>query len=412
MLFYIKSFYFIRFDVCLKEALILNILILGNGFDLAHGLPTKYEHFLKYIDAFKRFKEDICEQESVKVNWETVDIEDKEFVKHFVNLHEKKPQIYEEISNLISNNVWIRYYWNLYKSRGVDGKDGWIDFESEISKIIQTFDKVRLTMLEEIEQGHEYGKMTQQQLNILSPILGFPRIAYDDIAFDENAVGDKKARFLTDLNRLTRCLEIYLSNYVEKITPEVKLPDIDKLDIHGVLSFNYTHTYQRFYNTDKTKKIRYDYIHGETKAESDVNNCNLILGIDEYLEGYAKDRDNEFIQFKKFYQRIYKKTGCKYVDWVNDMETFTSVYGNPRGTANNVYIIGHSLNITDKDILSSLINTKRTKTTIFYHDQTALGNQISNLVKVLGEDNLIAKVHGENASIVLQKQQEAIPIEP
>ena len=24
------------------------ILILGNGFDLAHGLPTKYSHFLNF----------------------------------------------------------------------------------------------------------------------------------------------------------------------------------------------------------------------------------------------------------------------------------------------------------------------------------------------------------------------------
>ena len=27
----------------------MNILIIGNGFDLAHGLPTKYEHFLKFM---------------------------------------------------------------------------------------------------------------------------------------------------------------------------------------------------------------------------------------------------------------------------------------------------------------------------------------------------------------------------
>ena len=25
------------------------VLILGNGFDLAHGLPTKYEHFLDFV---------------------------------------------------------------------------------------------------------------------------------------------------------------------------------------------------------------------------------------------------------------------------------------------------------------------------------------------------------------------------
>lgn len=388
----------------------MNILIIGNGFDLAHGLPTKYEHFLKYVDAFKRFK-DICKQESVKADLETANEEDKDFILHFANLYEKKPQIYKEIDNLISNNVWIDYFWKIYKSRGIAGKDGWIDFESEISRIIQTLDKARLTILEEINRGQKLGKMTHQQSNILSPLWGKPGTSCVSMEFDENAVGYKKTRFLTDLNRLTRCLEIYLGNYVEEITPKVKLPDIDGLTIHCVLSFNYTHTYQRFYDANKNTKIRYDYIHGETKAGSDVDNCNLILGIDEYLEGYAKDRDNEFIQFKKFYQRIYKKTGCKYIDWINSIAQMPSGYGRNGDTIHNVYIIGHSLDITDKDILSSLINMESTKTTIFYHSQTTLGNQISNLVKVLGEDRLIAKVHGANASIVLQKQQEAIPIE-
>ena len=72
---------------------------------------------------------------------------------------------------------------------------------------------------------------------------------------------------------------------------------------------------------------------------------------------------------------------------------------------NNIYIWGHSLDITDGDILSSLINMPNTKTTIFYHNQEALGNQIGNLVKVLGENELISMVHGENARIVFKEQQ-------
>lgn len=384
---------------------------IGNGFDLAHGLPTKYEHFLKYANAFIRFR-DICKQESVKEEWDAADDEDKEFIKHFANLYEKKKEIFEEIDTLISDNVWINYFWEIYQGREVAGKDGWIDFENEISKIIQTLDKARLTILEEINQGKRTGRMTQQQLNILAPFLRNPGTNSISTEFGETAVGYRKARLLTDLNKLTRCLEIYLDIYVENITPKVKLPDIDKLDIRCVLSFNYTHTYRRFYHTDKVKTISYDYIHGEVKSNSSLENCNLILGIDEYLDGYAKDRDNEFIQFKKFYQRIYKKTGCKYIDWVRDIEQSPLPYSKNGGSPeNNIYIIGHSLGITDKDILSSLINMASTKTTIFYHNQEALGNQISNLVKVLGEDELISKVHGVNASIVLQKQQEAVPIE-
>lgn len=389
----------------------MNILIIGNGFDLAHGLPTKYEHFLKYADAFARFR-DICKQKSAKKEWETADDEDKKFIMHFANLYEKEKKVFEEIDALISDNVWINYFLEIYERQKETGKDGWIDFESEISKIIQTLDKARFTILEEINQGKKTGRMTQQQLNILASFLRNPRANSISTEFEETAIGYKKARLLKDLNRLTRCLEIYLGNYVEGIEPEVKLPDIENLDIHCVLSFNYTHTYSRFYHTDKVKTIRYDYIHGEIKSNSSLENCNLILGIDEYLDGYAKDRDNEFIQFKKFYQRIYKKTGCKYVDWVRNIEQSPSPYKRNGDTPeNNVYIIGHSLDITDKDILSRLINMTSTKTTIFYHNQEALGNQISNLVKILGEDELISKVHGANASIVLQKQQEPIPIE-
>lgn len=30
----------------------MNILVLGNGFDLAHGLPTKYKDFLDLVERF------------------------------------------------------------------------------------------------------------------------------------------------------------------------------------------------------------------------------------------------------------------------------------------------------------------------------------------------------------------------
>lgn len=32
----------------------MNILVIGNGFDLAHGLPTKYEHFLEWVKVIKQ----------------------------------------------------------------------------------------------------------------------------------------------------------------------------------------------------------------------------------------------------------------------------------------------------------------------------------------------------------------------
>lgn len=34
----------------------MNILVIGNGFDLAHGLPTKYTDFLGFVERFENLK--------------------------------------------------------------------------------------------------------------------------------------------------------------------------------------------------------------------------------------------------------------------------------------------------------------------------------------------------------------------
>lgn len=40
----------------------MNILVIGNGFDLAHGLPTSYKEFLKFliqIDVYGLIKDEM-----------------------------------------------------------------------------------------------------------------------------------------------------------------------------------------------------------------------------------------------------------------------------------------------------------------------------------------------------------------
>jgi hypothetical protein len=34
--------------------MIMNILVIGNRFDLEHGLPTKYEHFLEFAKVIRQ----------------------------------------------------------------------------------------------------------------------------------------------------------------------------------------------------------------------------------------------------------------------------------------------------------------------------------------------------------------------
>lgn len=386
----------------------MNILIIGNGFDLAHGLPTTYKDFLDFTDAFIKYRD---ERRTLGAK---VPVEEKEekFIHYLMELYNSESindnarKIISEIEKSIEDNMWIDHF------KSVKIAQGWIDFESEISNIVQEFESIRLEMLFNLKNDQEITYLKPYQLDKLERFF----INSEEPETLEGIVEIKK-RMLEDLNRLTRGLEIYLSDYVNNLPVTKKLPDINGLNIDKVLSFNYTNTYERLYGKDNPD-IEYDYIHGKADINHDIDSCQLVLGIDEYLPKGERDKNTEFIQFKKFFQRIYKKTGCEYVDWLEEYETNNiGVYASLDKEDLNVYIFGHSLDVTDEDILRRFILDEYKKalrrdglvvrTTIFHFNQDALGKQIANLVKVIGQDNLISMVHGSNAKIILQQQQDA-----
>lgn len=71
-------------------------------------------------------------------------------------------------------------------------------------------------------------------------------------------------------------------------------------------------------------------------------------------------------------------------------------------------MFGHSLDITDKDILKDLIDREGVKTTIFYHDKQQQTQQIANLVKMLGQEHFIKMINSVPQQITFVQQQELI----
>lgn len=425
----------------------MNILVIGNGFDLAHGLPTKYTDFLDFckmidhiykwgtsdVNLFKimcldrsNLNEEIKQQllkvfASRKVQREYD--ENDEIIYIITTDYLKSDELYA----LIKDNIWIEYFLQC----DMHGDENWIDFESEISELIQSLDDDlhglnQVYNIEDTVSDLSNGFLKEKYSDYIDAVQPINPV---DNGFSEG-ITFKEIRdtLLKDLNRLIRALEIYLCEYVEKIEIQEKSPDIESLDIDFILSFNYTHIFSKLYDASSRSKQEvadsFDYIHGEANISNTVETNNMVLGIDEYLLDDRKNEDIDFIAFKKFYQRIYKETGSEHKRWVeiikNQIQEIDNTIKNqcpiqipynkiPNKCRNQLFVFGHSLDITDKDILRDLILNDNVYTTLFYVNKDVMGQQIANLVKVIGQDELIRRTGGNTKTIEFKLQQDMIP---
>lgn len=77
---------------------------------------------------------------------------------------------------------------------------------------------------------------------------------------------------------------------------------------------------------------------------------------------------------------------------------------------NHVYIFGHSLDVTDGDILREAIRTPGVITTVFYRNKQQQANQVANLSKVLSQDELLRCTFSTEPTIIFRKQAEMVKI--
>jgi len=412
------------------------ILILGNGFDLAHRLPTKYSDFLEFCmmierihyesqnKGFTQYKFD----EIIISNWE-VDSVKKRIIKNLKEiLFEEKilendyrrytgyrrhtivsnDTIVKEIYKYLDGNIWYRYFVKIYNNKKIKGEN-WIDFESEISYIVQFLDKNENNLSNSIKNIYKNFESCATSNNKLYYFYNELRINFFDYkkTFKKNVlrkvgvtVKDLREKCFCDLERLCVALEIYLANFVEEIEIGVKLNEIKKINPDYVINFNYTNIYKKLYGKDE----EIFYIHGKCNKNGNIEKNNMVLGIDEYWSEQECDKHTNYTIFKKFAQRIRKKTGVKnyrFLEEINDIFKESGAVWpvnddkyvmHSIGTT-KVYVFGHSLDITDKDILKDFFDNEATAVTIYCKDKGTEGELIANVIKLIGEECLLKKAN-------------------
>lgn len=393
----------------------MNILIIGNGFDLAHQLPTKYTDFLNFMKFVNRienfhgtFKEFTKDNDKYKFSELNVDIqkyisgviEDNSNKNvDIVNIWNKRKSAddksdrvkhIERMIELSSKNIWFEWF-----QEQLNVHPNWVDFESEISRVVQEVEKLIPLIPLKIEK---IARMPSYQ-RLINKIIFAGKASDKDITLAE--IETKKGKMLTDLNNLIRCFEIYLEDLVKNIDISQLSLDIYNLNIDKILSFNYTNTYQKLYDPN----VECAHIHGKADINNDTKSNNMVLGIDDYLKGEEKFTNTNFIEFKKYYQRLIKGTNCDYKKWIDEINQTKSF------TKHNVYIFGHSLASTDRDVLLDFIENEKTIITIYYNNSNQYSDQICNLVHLIGPDKLNEWVHQAKPKIKFVKQQPMINID-
>ena len=301
------------------------ILIVGNGFDLAHNLKTRYSDVLEVFKKRKSFY-------GLYINRKI----DTGFDEKIADNIQKALESYdsknlEKLDKIIRNNSWVEYY----SGCGAE-LDLWIDFERELVPVLDIFDFILSADINFEDGSIEFERNSFFKFNcyfsryftILNNKI-FVKNYYIDSSY-----GLMKKTLLRDLKNefleFIEALEIYFYEFVEKASDVHPISQIREIEPNYIISFNYTHT-EKYYGINNVH-----HIHGVIRDDLDCGSNNMVLGVNDY--------DNkDFIYFVKYFQRIQKHCGVDYKYIINEQcifkfsDEFDKEYNDYE-----LYIYGHS----------------------------------------------------------------------
>ena len=364
----------------------MKILMLGNGFDLHHKLPTTYLCFLQtaHLLSGKSKTPDTIASVFTELKDKCEDIS-KSYTayREFYEGYHLDNADGEQISQLIKNNIWFKYFWNSYNKNA-----GWIDFEKEISKVLSIFSKV-LTDPNLYDQSRDSLWCDTQNLLIRKFDFFFSARDSCTLYFDNykylieslngvNLYSVNKDKIYNDLYneliKFSEALNLYFRVFVEK--PLSKMKEQNDIELNSlfngydhVITFNYTNTYESLYGRSSMH-----YIHGKLDT-------NIILGVNPDEKDELSDLDTSYIMFKKYYQRIYHRTDNSFIEMINSIKKDKDALSPQH---NDLVVCGHSLDVTDQDLIKQVFDVSGS-IYIVCHDLSKIGDYISNLIQIYGK---------------------------
>ena len=363
-----------------------SILILGNGFDIRHGLPTRYTDFMTFVNYWDVFYNTYCfnkpeenenEQYEIDVNLTYNNELRENSLKEFGRFpfHYNHDDI-EFLNKNLLNNIWITYFRKVQ----ADSSYNWIDFENEIQNVIEIVDRYFDLLL----SGKIQTPCQDIEDSICNVILNFEQkinntkyISYLNeirLSASETSILNSKSilnDFMADsLEEMTECFRLYLKDFISRIRVTGNKSLEKDINPDYVITFNYTETIYKLWDDELILK---QSVHGRCATDYDMLGGNIVLGIEDNKFG---DR-LEHTRFQKYYQRIIKKTGGDYRAWVQEGKS-------------KVSFIGFSFSKMDEGIIKTFFeNDNVEKITVYYLRQCDFESYTQKLIEIFDKENII-----------------------
>ncbi|MEO0045143.1 MAG: hypothetical protein RL705_334 [Bacteroidota bacterium] len=365
------------------------ILITGNGFDLFHHLPTKYGHFMAIMRTIEKkdFGEEITFEDLFGDYFKNEYHSDYKSIIISYNIEEirfDKIQI-NELKDKLKTNNWYNYFKSALEI------ETWIDFENEInialSEVIEILTSEGIFAVADlIENCQKHSLLKSFNIFLIdsSANLSYHKVKKSKNGVEKNDRVNEKKLFV-DLSKSLDDFIIIFNRFLNDVTcvfykyPNLKL-EIPFHLVNKFYTFNYTPTLEVFYKVEKSKIV---YLHGKINNNDDIQ--NLVLGVNDIPNNL---KEYNLFDFEKTFQKIIKNTNHIFID--------TSEKGKYQTSETIFYLIGHSLDKSDKNYIDDLFKyletdkTEESKICLFYHNIDDRDNKLRNLYGIIGK-NIIEK---------------------